>query len=403
MRAVFLLVVLMSTPFNPLFAQWVESFQSNFASCVGVDNDTLFVGTDYSGVYRSSDVGGNWTQMNAGLSNTDIDCFAFIGTNVFVGTYGSGIYRSTNTGASWSYWTDANNSSTAYTEVTALAVIGPNLFAGTYGEGIFLSTDNGANWSQVDSGLSDTYVTSLAVEGTNIFAGTFAGGVCLSTDNGISWAQADSGITSWGVACLAVAGNNVYAGSGQGVFLSTNNGRLWTKVDSGLTNCNVQSLCVSGVAVFAGTDNGTFLSTDHGLFWTQVGLTNGTGIIWLAASKTTLFATKGGSVYSRQLSQMITGINENRSNLPYRFELNQNYPNPFNPLTVISYQLPSNVSVSLRVFDILGRQVETLVNERQSAGIYSVRFNAAKLPSGVYLYRLEAGPYHDTKKLLLLK
>ena len=87
----------------------------------------------------------------------------------------------------------------------------------------------------------------------------------------------------------------------------------------------------------------------------------------------------------------------------YSYNLYQNYPNPFNPSTLISYQLPASAFVVLKVFDVLGREIETLVNEHQNAGKHSVQFNAAKLPCGVYFYKLEAGNYNNTKKLLLIK
>ena len=99
----------------------------------------------------------------------------------------------------------------------------------------------------------------------------------------------------------------------------------------------------------------------------------------------------------------LTAVKGHGSTLPTTYELYQNYPNPFNPTTVIGYQLPMNSMVVLKVFDILGRQVCTLVDERQSAGEHSVRFDGTALPSEVYLYRLDAGTYHETKKLLLLK
>ena len=89
--------------------------------------------------------------------------------------------------------------------------------------------------------------------------------------------------------------------------------------------------------------------------------------------------------------------------VPNYFALEQNYPNPFNPSTRIDYRLPTDVFVTLKVFDVLGKQVETLVNEQQNAGQYSVQFDASHLPSGVYFYRIEAGAYHDIKKLLLFK
>ena len=98
-----------------------------------------------------------------------------------------------------------------------------------------------------------------------------------------------------------------------------------------------------------------------------------------------------------------TVVDASAAPMPTHYSLAQNYPNPFNPSTIISYQLPTSTLVVLKVFDVLGREVETLVNARQSAGNHSVRFNASDLPSGVYFYTLQAGTYHHTKKLLLLK
>jgi hypothetical protein len=88
---------------------------------------------------------------------------------------------------------------------------------------------------------------------------------------------------------------------------------------------------------------------------------------------------------------------------PEVFNLSQNYPNPFNPTTVIKYSLPEVTNVKLKVYDMLGRVVKTLINQEQSAGVYNVEFNASNLSSGVYFYRIEAGNFVATKKLLLLK
>ncbi len=88
---------------------------------------------------------------------------------------------------------------------------------------------------------------------------------------------------------------------------------------------------------------------------------------------------------------------------PRSFALMQNYPNPFNPTTAISYELSANSQVSLKVYDILGREVATLVNGKENAGSHSVTFDGSRLASGVYFYRLEAGAFSDTKKLMLVR
>ena len=89
--------------------------------------------------------------------------------------------------------------------------------------------------------------------------------------------------------------------------------------------------------------------------------------------------------------------------MPQTHSLSQNYPNPFNPITAIEYQLSSDVDVDLSVFDLEGKKVATLVSGTQTGGSHSVYFDASMLPGGIYIYRLQAGNWFDTKKMLLIK
>jgi hypothetical protein len=119
---------------------------------------------------------------------------------------------------------------------------------------------------------------------------------------------------------------------------------------------------------------------------------------------TNLFAgTWGSGVWKRPISEMITSVHIISGEIPKSFILRQNYPNPFNPSTNIKYDLPKNSFVKLVIFDELGREVKTLVNENQPAGTYEITFNALLLPSGVYIYRLNTDGFSDTKKMILLK
>jgi len=109
-------------------------------------------------------------------------------------------------------------------------------------------------------------------------------------------------------------------------------------------------------------------------------------------------------VFAQSKSQIPTGIErENFNSLPKGLNLSQNYPNPFNPTTTISFSLPCKSFVSLKIFDLIGREIKTIVNEEKLAGEYEIEFNAGNLSSGVYFYRLQTGNYIQTKKLLLLK
>jgi hypothetical protein len=85
------------------------------------------------------------------------------------------------------------------------------------------------------------------------------------------------------------------------------------------------------------------------------------------------------------------------------FALHQNYPNPFNPTTVISYQLPMNSKVTLKVYDLLGREITTLVDKKLPAGQYAAEWNASGMPGGIYYYQIQAGKYQEAKKMILLK
>ncbi|MCO6473803.1 MAG: T9SS type A sorting domain-containing protein, partial [Melioribacteraceae bacterium] len=107
--------------------------------------------------------------------------------------------------------------------------------------------------------------------------------------------------------------------------------------------------------------------------------------------------------YGRINTSVIVGIKDSENIIPSEFVLSQNYPNPFNPSTVISYQLSENSKVSLKIYDVLGREIATIVNKQLQPGEYEVEFNAEDLSSGVYYYRLEAGSYNHTKKMILLR
>ena len=105
---------------------------------------------------------------------------------------------------------------------------------------------------------------------------------------------------------------------------------------------------------------------------------------------------------SEELAVVVTDIG-NASTVPTVFALQQNYPNPFNPSSVIRFDVPQNSHVTIRVYDMLGREVATLVNEVMSVGQHSTTWNAGGLSSGFYVYRMTAGSFADTKKIILMK
>jgi len=390
----------------------------------------LFVGTERvfgseRGVYLSTDNGTNWTTANTpfGVFNQIVQS----GTNLFAG--GWGVFRSTDNGSSW---TAVNtglplqfpyDSTQGYAEVAALAVSDTKLFAGIGNHGVYRSTNDGTSWTAVNTGLRNPYDTTqyygasaFAVNGTKVFA--LASGVFLSTNYGTNWIPAASLTPPYAVSALAVSGTNLYAGTGTGgVFLSTNDGTSWTSINTGFPKavvdttryCGVHAFAVSGTNLFAGTDGGVSLSTNAGASWTEVnsGLPNNVG--GLIISGTNLFACGqynvfGVGLWRRPLTEMITSdVGSSLLGLPTGFSLSQNYPNPFNPSTKIQFTIANRQLTVVKVFDLLGRDLATLVNEVKQPGTYTVQFDGSDLASGAYFYRIQAGDFVSTKKLLIVK
>jgi hypothetical protein len=154
-------------------------------------------------------------------------------------------------------------------------------------------------------------------------------------------------------------------------------------------------------------ESGIFLSTDNGHNWRKVslGLTDSTALQAIAVNGTDLFAgTVAGGVWRRPLSEMLTGVGEQRAtSLPVTPELHANYPNPFSGSTTISFALPERSPATLVVWNSRGEQVATLARGTFDAGLHSAVFNTNGLADGPYIYRLQAGDHREAKFLLLLR
>ncbi len=376
---------------NYSMAQWVQVSNGMgnlpvLSSATGGNN--IFAGTGGGyGVYLSVNAGSSWTQTS--LNNQIVYSIAAQGNNVYAGTFSNGVYYSANNGASW-FQTPLNSQN-----VWSMAVSGNYAFAGTFG--LFLSSNNGTSWTQT---LFGQYVYSLAVNGNNVFAGT-GNGVFLSTDNGASWSQTT--LQNREVDALTVNGDEVYAGAyAYGVFYSPDNAITWYYTN--LNNQNIKSLTVTGNNIFAGTDNnGVFVSNDNGINWIQrnEGLTS-FQINSLCIINNYIFAGTNNSVYRRPLAEVI-GIKTISELVPAQYSLGQNYPNPFNPSTKFTIQISKSSDILITVYNVLGSQVEILVNWQLKPGIYEVDWNASGYPSGVYYYKLVAGGFTQTRKMILVK
>jgi len=367
----------------------------------------LFAGTWGGGIFRSTDFGDSWVPANTGLASMDVRALVLSETNLFAGTYGDGVYRSTNSGSSWT----PVDSGLTDLFMTTLVVSpeeagGTNLLAGTYYGGVFRSTDNGTSWTRLGGQFG--CVSALAVSGANIFAGTYDF-LWVSTDNGSTWGWRGLG-TILNVDDIIIHGTSVLCAcstipsSYGGVYSSTDNYTTWEHFNPG-SSVEVFSLATSGTNLWAGADSGFFLSTDNGSHWSEVntGLPAGPYAPYsLTVSGMYLFAGMGG-VWRRPLSEMTASVEPVRGEVPRELAVSQNYPNPFNPSTVIEFTLPRSGYATLTVHSVLGKMVARLVDGEQAAGTFKATWDASGMPSGVYFYRLTAGEYVHTRKMVLMK
>ena len=236
----------------------------------------------------------------------------------------------------------------------------------------------------------------------------YVGKLYYSSNNGDNWSSFPyDSMLSYSTSIINL-GSVLYVSRGQGISIvkSTNNGASWMPAIQGLTSFAVNKLFSDGTNIFAGTENGIFVSTDAGANWASFssGIFPVVGTIKVRGG----FCVNNGFIYAgangvwkRPLVQV--GINTITGEIPNRFSLTQNFPNPFNPSTKIKFDIPNSGITSLKVYDILGREVEVLVNELLKTGTYEADFNANRLASGVYFYRLVSGEYSETKKMVLVK
>ncbi len=204
-------------------------------------------------------------------------------------------------------------------------------------------------------------------------------------------------------------------------WLSTNGGALWTPIHTGLPRAPGQLIRSTLIRVgsdrefwlgYDSPDSGSvYRTTNAGQTWANYtggslgspGTANTIRGLWSGDTNVYAGVTVGTLGMHSNQGSIITGILSNNGNIPKVFALLQNFPNPFNPATYIQYDIPKEANVILKVFDITGKEVRTLVSETKRAGSYQILFDASSLPSGVYFYQITAGDFGDTKKMMLVK
>uniref|UniRef100_A0A7V2ZMI4 T9SS type A sorting domain-containing protein n=1 Tax=Ignavibacterium album TaxID=591197 RepID=A0A7V2ZMI4_9BACT len=371
----------------------------------------------------------------------------FSGDDIYVG--GDSLYISRDRGLSWNSVCPTNQP----IEITALYKIENVLFLGTYGEGVFLSSDNGENWVQFNSGLGifANYAKKFISSGDTIFYGTDGGGVYFYKLNTDSWQAYNENLPdniAWSTNDIVISGNNillsagasgfyyirpkgssawiekrlvsptggyttpntflpfneiVFTGSRAGIFRSYDNGDNFEYVGINALPLNVVSFVDQGNRVYAGltraNDFFVWYSDDDGSTWNPL-YHEFHYLRKLFIYDNKIWAATNDGLYYTELSPSYIEPDLTVN----KFTLEQNYPNPFNPGTRISWQSAVSSWLTIKLYDIMGREVETIVNGYYEAGSHSTLYIVnSSLPSGIYYYRLKADNITLTKKMVLLK
>ena len=374
---------------------------------------------------QTTDGGVNWKTLTTGTS-TQLWKIRFFDANIgtIVGDYT--ILRTTNGGMSWVPQQGAGTNSLQGVFFTSsqtgfAAGSDPSQAGGT--AVLLRTTNSGATWLNHSIPTTKALYDIVFVNPDTGFlaAGNFFtnGGAILRTiDGGITWAVQSTPVNN-GVHAISFANSRVgYAVGPDGMILkSSNGGAAWTKQSPGVNGDFFAVFAVDTATAFVVGNifpAGKILkTTDGGTTWTKQpgGSVNTLLGIYFTDAMTGVVVGAGGAILRTTNGGNLTKILKEESTLhPGVFMLSQNYPNPFNPATVISFYLPAGQAgspltshVTLKVFDIIGREVATLVNEERQAGSYTVQWNAEGFASGVYFYRLQAGSLNETKKLMLQK
>lgn len=416
----FILILLFITGGKETFAQWQEIPNLQYAqiySFLTIRDSLVFVGGDNALLLRSTDAGSAW--QNVMGNGFYIDTVLSLGKGlgyVFAGSNGAGsMFRSSDDGKTWS---PANTGLPPDAEMNAFTFAGSKLFAAT-DRGVYSSADSGRTWKADTAGLNlhQLYpgqgggTVGITTAGSKLYTiASDAGEVFSSSVDTVSWTQVPSPSFTQGFDIDAID-TNIFIATQKGIYLYGGNA-TWIPRNNGLpgsnspdfTSCILTNNDIFLIAYIS--KNSFYYSMDLGQNWKQVNdslFKRGDYVNAIAVDNYFLFAGTQNGGWRIPVSDIVTSVKNDEPNFPKSFYLYQNYPNPFNPTTTIRYEIPKASFVSLKIYDLLGREVATLVNGEKNAGSYEAKFDGSKLSSGIYFYRMKAGSFINTKKFVLLK
>ena len=243
--------------------------------------------------------------------------------------------------------------------------------------------------------------------------------VRLTTDDGISWSNQAVGVSGNYTCAIAFATDKLYGLAATSTSMpyiarTVNGGSTWTTVniDTGLTGAvKIKWVAGTSVVYIMGENGKIKRSNDNGLSWVMMNVPPGvTGLYHFdfVRRRTIVYGyavSTDGTVIklTDSITYVPTGTQGNQSGIPSEYRLYQNYPNPFNPSTVISFDAPKSSFTKLVIYDALGREAETLINEELKAGHHEINWDASAYSSGIYYYTVYTNNFTESKKMILTK
>jgi photosystem II stability/assembly factor-like uncharacterized protein len=395
----------------------------NNLSAHPTDPNTVFCGYG-NRVYVSRNRGENWTQIASNLPGTNMHSFYVspLDTNVWVAAITGSpdrVIKTTNYGANWTISYQQNFSN--YGQPLEMDQNNPSVFYfAPDGGGFYKSTDNGSTFTEISGNYNFRSPCDILVmwDSSNVvFVGDGVTGsgqaiIYKSTNGGVNWAAVRTVASSETPSmCNSVFDQSlVYATewSGSNIYLSTDYGSSFSISHSTGFSGWASGICLEDPTLIMTGNYGSnsAFSINKGANWTNLGGLGGAGAGMLVPDRGMLLSMQTSNLYKMKSTySVLTSISETQisSSVPSGYDLSQNYPNPFNPSTLIKYSLPTEGNVTLKVYDQLGREVSTLTEGFKTAGVYEANFDASRLSSGVYFYKLAASGFEMTKKMLLVK
>ncbi|KXK51132.1 MAG: hemagluttinin repeat-containing protein [Chlorobi bacterium OLB5] len=368
-------------------------FTSNTVGCVGGNQNGV--------IFKTTDSGSNFTSVPTGTSIWFLDIFFLNQQTGYACGQNGYIVKTTNSGSSWNVVYQAANfmHSIRFVDQNTGYAVGF-----TY---VYKTVNAGLTWNAMPNNYSNYLLgTSFVNTNTGYICGD-GGLIAKTTDGGFSWQTIMNGGSDYFEEIVMTNTLTGYAAGKYGRILKTTNGGTnWFAQNTTTNDWLLDLYFINSNSGWACGMNGRIVYTvNGGETWTTQYVPTISTIrqIHFVTPDTGYAVTDNGMILKTYNAGNPTGITQINSELPSKYSLKQNYPNPFNPSTKINFSIPKSGFVSLLIYDNLGKELTTIINQVINSGNYEVNFDSGNLGSGVYYYRLITEDFTETKKMIILK